>query len=283
MTKEKNKKKSPRSLVTTCFFILILAGSFLFAKDSLAVPNNYNKNATSTLVAAEWNNLISDFVNTFGTSTMIGPLGIGTNVPNYRLTVTDGSIPEFSAAGVLVNNVISIQGSGAAYFMGRDITNDIEFMMGTSNAGVAFAGSITNHDFQLRTNNVNRLTIQKTTGNIGINNASPNDIFSIGNSGSAPAGSPNTGHNFTSTYLTADDYALTNYGLVKTLIASATSSISNLWGGVASGHIWNLNTGNTGIGTTTPLFKFEVSGTFKVSTSSSSIILDSGGNVLIGI
>ncbi len=61
-------------------------------------------------------------------------------------------------------------------------------------------------------------------GNLGIGTTAPNDIFSIGNSGAAPAGSAKTGHNFTSTYLTTDDYALVNYGIVKTLISSGSSA-----------------------------------------------------------
>ncbi|MEI6529780.1 MAG: hypothetical protein WCN88_05325, partial [Candidatus Falkowbacteria bacterium] len=63
-------------------------------------------------------------------------------------------------------------------------------------------------------------------GNIGIDTTAPNDKFSIGNGGNAaPAGSSATGHNYTSTYLSTDNYALANYGIIKTLIASATSTM----------------------------------------------------------
>jgi len=58
---------------------------------------------------------------------------------------------------------------------------------------------------------------------------------------------------------------------------------NSLWNGTSTGNIWNVNSGNVGIGTTTPAYKLEVSGTFKVSTSSSSIILDSSGNISIGL
>jgi len=89
-----------------------------------------------------------------------------------------------------------------------------------------------------------------STGNVGIGSISPNDLFSIGTGGiTAPAGSSNTGHNFTNTYLSADKYALANYGLVETLIAN---SGGGLWGGAVGSNIWNLNSGNVGIGTANP-------------------------------
>ena len=45
--------------------------------------------------------------------------------------------------------------------------------MGTSSTGVAFAGSMTNHDFQLRTQNSTRLILQNSTGNCGIGTVAP--------------------------------------------------------------------------------------------------------------
>ncbi|MFA5131425.1 MAG: hypothetical protein WC467_03280 [Patescibacteria group bacterium] len=121
-----------------------------------------------------------------------------------------------------------------------------------------------------------------TGGNVGIGTTAPNDKFSIGNAGSAPAGSGATGHNYTNTYLASDDYALANYGLVKTMIDTATSS-SALWGGAIGTAIWSLNSGNVGVGTSTPTQKMEIVGTFKASASSSSILLDANGNFMIGI
>jgi hypothetical protein len=62
-------------------------------------------------------------------------------------------------------------------------------------------------------------------GFVGIGTTAPNDILSITGSGTAaPAGSSNTGHNYASTYLSEDDYALANYGLVKTLIAGTAGT-----------------------------------------------------------
>ena len=110
-------------------------------------------------------------------------------------------------------------------------------------------------------------------GNVGIGTTAPNDIFSIGNAGTAPAGSAKTGHNFTSTYLSTDDYALANYGLVKTLLASATSSLASsigLWSGTLNGNIWNgaAGAGNVGIGTNNPLAKLQVNGSVSFNADS---------------
>lgn len=60
------------------------------------------------------------------------------------------------------SGAITVQSNSAAYFVGRDNTNNIEFIMGTSSTGVAFAGSVTNHNFDLRANNTK--VIQLTTG-----------------------------------------------------------------------------------------------------------------------
>jgi len=52
-----------------------------------------------------------------------------------------------------------VQGDGAAYFVGRDITNDIEFAFGTAVAGEAFVSAMTAHALSLRTTNTTRLYI----------------------------------------------------------------------------------------------------------------------------
>ena len=98
----------------------------------------------------------------------------------------------------------------------------------------------------------------KQGGNVGIGTIAPLDKLSIGMGGAAaPAGSDGTGHNNTQTYLSTDNYALANYGIVKSLIATATSTMTagtNFWGGTKNANIWNgdAGAGNVGIGTTNP-------------------------------
>jgi len=112
-----------------------------------------------------------------------------------------------------------------------------------------------------------------SNGSIGVGAIAPNDTFSIGVGGiAAPAGSAGTGHNNTLTYLSTDDYALVNYGIVKTLISNATSTITSVWSGTLSGNIWNGNSGNVGIGTTVPETELHIND----STGNSAIRLSGG-------
>lgn len=180
-----------------------------------------------------------------------GKVGIGTSAPLHGLTVTDGSVPEGSpviAAGEL-DKAISIQGDGKAYFIGRDITNNIEYAMGTSTAGGAFAGSMTNHNFWIRTNNVTRMTFD-TTGKVGIGTTTPAVELDV-NTGVINAsaicdennancldlsagvgGSDNLGnHTATQALDLANNYLVGNGGTTGIAIASS---------------------GNVGIGTTSP-------------------------------
>ncbi|MHB8842731.1 MAG: tail fiber domain-containing protein, partial [Candidatus Aquicultor sp.] len=118
-------------------------------------------------------------------------------------------------------------------------------------------------------------TVLRSNGNVGIGTTAPNDKLSIGNGGAAaPAGSSATGHNYTSTYLGTDNYALVNYGLVNTLVNS-----TNLWSGTKDGTIWNgtAGAGNVGIGTTNPQVKLHV-----LSSSNHMIRLEQTENATSG-
>jgi len=134
-------------------------------------------------------------VLTISASTSAGNVGIGTSTPLNKLHVvgkdaTSGS--DFIAlfqepgitpqAGVVIGNAadrsIMVQGAGGAFYLGRDVTNDIEFAMGTSVLGEAFAGASTNHNFSLRTNNIKRLTCS-TNGNVGIGTETPNEKLTV--------------------------------------------------------------------------------------------------------
>jgi hypothetical protein len=81
-------------------------------------------------------------------------------------------------------------------------------------------------------------------GNLGIGTTAPNDTFSIGNAGSAPAGSAGTGHNFTSSYLSSDNYALVNYGLLQSTL-SGTGGVAKYVGLTDTAYNGN-NSGNPG-------------------------------------
>ncbi len=100
-----------------------------------------------------------------------GYMGLGTGASALMggLNVSDGSAPESSAViSDTEQSVIRVFGNGQARVLGRDVTNDIEFVMGTSASGAAVAGSLTAHDFWLRTANTNRLEIINSTANVNI-------------------------------------------------------------------------------------------------------------------
>ena len=187
-----------------------------------------------------------------------GNVGIGTTAPGGRLAISKGSessVPALGTSSTFFNVTVGnsygliggVLGSGNAYLQAQRID---------------------------ATATAYNLLLNPNGGNVGIGVTTVNDKFTIGNGGSgAPAGSANTGHNYTSTYLSTDDYALANYGLVKTLVANATSSLTSvigLWSGNKNGNIWNgdLGVGNVGIGTTNPFVKLEIAGALKIGDTS---------------
>jgi hypothetical protein len=201
-------------------------------------------------------------------NTFAGNVGIRTATPlaNFHLvgkTATDnflglfaesGITPQSSAVAATSGHMVSVQGNGAAFFMGRDVTNNIEFIMGTSFLGTTFAGSMTAHDFQLRTNNNTKVTIQQGTGNVGIGASAPTSGLQVNTEGSNVTdgalflvnginGSFGGGGTIAGIKTTAADGG--NYNLLKVQNAGGTKFIIN-------------GSGNVGIGTSTPGYKLQV-------------------------
>ncbi|MFA5872287.1 MAG: tail fiber domain-containing protein [Parcubacteria group bacterium] len=144
-------------------------GAYYATAASISGTDNYipRFNGTSAL---ENSIIYDDGTNVgIGTTSPIGTIhtvGSATGSTWLSLFAQNGINPQNSSViSAAQNKAVAVQGDGAAYFLGRDVTNNIEFIMGTSSAGTAFAGAMTAHDFQLRTNNVTRVTVAKDTGN----------------------------------------------------------------------------------------------------------------------
>ncbi|MCC6457286.1 MAG: tail fiber domain-containing protein [Caldilineaceae bacterium] len=118
-----------------------------------------------------------DFVSLFLDASS-GNAAIATNaIPsNFRFTVAGpGVTPEPSAVLTTQTAVVSVQGDGHAYFMARDVTNNIEGLLGTSTVGVVFLGAMTAHDLELRTGNTTRVTLRNANGSMGVGTGTPGE------------------------------------------------------------------------------------------------------------
>ncbi len=95
-----------------------------------------------------------------------------------------------------------------------------------------------------------------STGNVGIGTTTPMAKLEIvPTSGySILAGNFKIGN----VGLPTADGDVTTKGYVDSVISLATSSFASLWGGTAETDIWSLNSGNVGIGTTTPRAKLNI-------------------------
>ncbi|MGI4992183.1 tail fiber domain-containing protein [Halobacteriovorax sp. GFR7] len=165
-----------------------------------------------------------------------GNVGIGTATPTRKLHVVaddavdgndfialfqePGVTPEASATvGIAADRMVMVQGSGGAFYGGRDVANDIEFAMGTSIAGEAFSGSMTNHQYGLRTNNITRMTIDET-GNVGIGTTTPAARLSVD-------GDAEFSGFYTNEQVTYANYDYTN---LSYLLLAKTSSDDKVYG-----------------------------------------------------
>jgi hypothetical protein len=180
--------------------VFIINGVFLFVGNlktaqAYHATSSYNKLFNDTLTSQNWNDLFSDFANTWLPVSLNGPVGIATAAPT---------------SGLDVNGLIK----------------------GTS---------------------------MYSSGNVGFGVENPTARLSVvpASGYSILAGSFKIGN----VALPTEDADAATKGYVDSFVASATSSISNLWGGNVTGNIWSLNSGNVGIGTSNPTSEFQVSST----------------------
>ncbi|MBI4164305.1 MAG: hypothetical protein HY508_01065, partial [Acidobacteria bacterium] len=117
-------------------------------------------------------------------------VGTGSNALKGGLNVSDGSAPVTSGSGLSDSDARAVRvfGAGGAFYLGRDITNSIEYLMGSSSSsGGAIMGSVTNHPVFFRIANTDVVEI----------NASGHLLFLSDNTqdiGASAATRPRTGY-----------------------------------------------------------------------------------------
>jgi len=83
---------TPRRELSILLTVLVLSGAFLFvlkpqSANAFHATSSYNKAQNDTLSSANWNDLFSDFVNTWLPVSLNGPVGIATEAPVAGLKV----------------------------------------------------------------------------------------------------------------------------------------------------------------------------------------------------
>lgn len=215
-----------------------------------------------------------------------GKIGINNASPSSMLDVVGLGATKDTPVIPDNEDTISIYGDGRAYFKGRDVTNDIEFIMGTSDIGGAFVGAMSNHDLWLRTNNITRLTILNTTGYVGIGTRYPAELFDI-----------KTAAGFKRAMVLGPKNAVLNDGSYIEFTSSSTPGYGARIGGIRSGAVAANalvfltgknaqaermrieDDGKVGISTTTPTAKLDVnSDIFRVRTAKTPATAGAAGN-----
>ncbi len=231
---------------TTGLFIYDVNGQ-LAANDSLAVIRGYNYSNDS-----ESNLLVVGSAGASNWERLVvkndGWVGIGTTNPGAQLDVTGSFRNTLSTTHSLLggggNVLVMADNTGALY-----TTSTASFLSG--NSGWTVNGS----------------NVYKTvTGNVGIGTTNPDARLSIDAIDNTEAFNIYAGG--------------TNRFSIQ-VNGSGTDYASFFIRGLRAMTL--LEGGNVGVGTITPAYKLDISGTFRATASSSSILLDADGNISIGI
>jgi hypothetical protein len=125
-----------------------------------------------TLLAASTAAVVG--VSVWGSASVVEVSSAGVAFPGRALfggaTVDNQMLADFGVptTTVLTSNkdkAVRVSGQGAAYFLGKDTLNGIEFVFGVSSAGTGFVGTLTNHDVRFVAGNSTKAQLIQATGN----------------------------------------------------------------------------------------------------------------------
>ncbi len=255
-----NKNKSIRHHTATCFFILLLVGSFLFgANTNSALLGTYTKAISSTLAANEWNYLIQDFLSTIG-GVVNGPVGIGTATSSsYMLNVVGGINGNYggtlSAASVSQGQFGLNTGGGPYSFPG--------------NVGIG----ITTPDAKLHVYGDGTYSALFMNGNVGIGTTNPGYTLDVNGDINMPYGN---------IFRTGGAASFSGDSVSISFGSGSLARDVRFLNGVAIpamfiGRNGGTYSGNVGIGTTNPTQLLDVAGNIKFGTGSSNPMLTFNG------
>ena len=194
---------------------------------------------------------VSGSLTTVGTASFTGPVGIGTSTPTQQLQTTGDAVIRNAYIGY-----VPAYGTGFASFSHSSRSGSYSLLSGIS--GETYINASTGTNIYFRINNNDKAIID-SSGNFGIGTASPNQLLEVagGNGNNQLRISLNADTRYYNDIRNAWDGGTVASNLMTFRIATGTINTTT--------EVMTLvGNGRVGIGTTSPAYKLDVSGSIAV-------------------